>query len=212
MDDVVFHLDPAKTALVVVDMQNDFCHPRGVFADGTWSIAAFTAAIEPNARLIARARAAGAAVIFTRILSETGASPHDAPNRIAPRLGFKRKRPAIVAGSWGGDIVDELQPLPGEAIIDKAGLSSFVDTDLDRVLKAKAIETVIITGVVTYACVLATAFGARDHGYNVLMVKDAVGSFWADLSDPVFKIVDLLMGYALTSDHIQFRAEAAAAA
>jgi hypothetical protein len=72
MEDTVFHLDPAKVALVVVDMQNDFCHPRGVFADGTWSIAEFTAAIQPNARLIARARAADAAVIFTRIVSESG--------------------------------------------------------------------------------------------------------------------------------------------
>ncbi len=122
-----------------------------------------------------------------------------------------RKRASCEIGSWGGDLVDELKAQPGDIVIDKNVLSSFVGTDLDAQLKARGIHTVVLTGVVTYACVLATGVDARGHGYNVLMVKDAVGTFWHELDEPVFRIVDYLLGYAVTSDAIQFQRKMAAA-
>jgi ureidoacrylate peracid hydrolase len=206
-------LDPAKTALVVVDMQNDFCHPDGALTKGAWDATDFNRAIGPNVTLVKGARDAGALVIFTRILWDDGKPPFDSPARMKPRLAQKRdpNRRAIMTGTWGGDVVDELKPRPGDLVVDKKMLSSFVGTNLDAELKSRGIQTCIITGVVTYACVMATAYGARDHGYNVVMVKEATGSYWKDLDDPIFRIVDTIMGYAVKADEIEFGRAAVAA-
>jgi nicotinamidase-related amidase len=208
---VNLELDPAKTALIVVDMQNDFCHPEGEFMKGPWDATEFNQAIGPNVDLVAKVRAAGATVVFTRIMHELGNAPNDRPNRMMSRRAVPRKKQAIVKGTWGVEVVDELKPQAGDLVIDKEASSAFLGTNLDAELKARGIETVIVTGVVTYACVLATALGARDRSYNVVMVKEAVGSFWSELNEPVFRMVNFLMGHAINSGQLSFRRKAIAA-
>lgn len=197
-------LDPARTALLVVDMQNDFCSPRGAFGAGGKDVSAFTATIPPVARLLARCRDAGCTIAFTRILWPDGRSPRDHAGAIRPRLSMLVTGRAIQRGSWGGEIVEELAPQADEIVVDKAGMSGFHGTDLDARLKARGVTTLILCGVVTYACVLATALAARDHDYNVVMPRDAVGSFFGELNGPVFHITDLLLGHALPQEAIAF--------
>jgi len=192
-----------STAIVVVDMQNDFCLAEGAFAKGGRDVSQFIAAIAPVAKLVTRGREAGAHVVFTRILWEGGRSPRSAPDAIKPRLSMGVDR-AIAVGSWGGDIVDQLKPRANEPVIDKQGLSAFFRTTLHEELQRRNIKTLIMTGVVTYACVLATSLAARDHGFNVVMARDCVGSFFDELNGPVFQITDLLLGYAVEAEAIAF--------
>ena len=82
-------------------------------------------------------------------------------------------------GSWGAAIVDALAPLPDDIVVDKPAYSAFEATDLEARLRQRGVTTLIVCGVVTYACVLATAFAAFDKGFDVLLARDATGS-WND--------------------------------
>ena len=198
-------VDPALTALVVVDMQNDFCSPDGHYGRAGADISAHTAAIPPVAALLERARANGLAVVFTRLVNDPERGAMEQRHRILPRRWTSGGR-RLVPGSWGADMVAELQPREAEIIIDKHGYSAFDATDLEAQLRARGVTTLIFCGVVTYACVLASAFAAFDGGFDVLLATDAVGSWNEALGHRSVDIVDLLLGQALPSERIVMRA------
>jgi nicotinamidase-related amidase len=93
--------------------------------------------------------------------------------------------------------------LDGEIVVDKVGYSAFDDTDLEAELRARGVTTLILAGVVTYACVLATGFSAFDRGFDVLLATEAVGSWNAQLGTGTSEIVDLLLGHALPGERIE---------
>src|SRR5262249_24235689 len=109
-------------------------------------------------------------------------------------------------GTRGADVIDTIAPLRGEIVLDKAGYSAFEGTDLDLQLRARGIKTVIMAGVITYACVLATAFSAFDRDFDVVLATDAVGSWNDDLGAKTADIVDLLLGAAVPASEISFTA------
>ncbi len=196
--------DPATTALIVVDMQNDFCHAEGYYARIGRNIGPLAAPTAVIGRLMEDARGSGAAIAFTRLVYDDSAGSMEDRHKLKPkRWSAHGKR--LVPGTWGAEVIDELSPRAGEIVVDKFGYSAFEGTTLERDLRARGVETILLTGVVTYACVLATAFSAFDKGFDVLMVSDAVGSWFAHLGDSTCEVVDLLMGQAAPYDRIKLR-------
>jgi nicotinamidase-related amidase len=193
-----------ETALVIVDMQNDFCAPDGYYARIGADVSALTAAIDPVAALLARAREHSLAICFTRLVHDPARGAMEQRHRIRPRH-WKASGSRLAPGSWGADIVDALRPRDGEIVIDKPGYSAFADTQLEAELRARGITTLIFAGVVTYACVLASAFAAFDGGFDVILTTDAVGSWNPALGQGAHDIVDLLLGQAVPSSQIDIR-------
>lgn len=175
-------LDPARTALLVIDMQRDFLEPEGYAAQAGLDIAPLVAAIDPVGKVLAAARRVGLTIIHTR-------EGHLPDLSDCPPYKLQRSRNAgaeigsrgplgrlLVRGEAGHDFVDALKPLPGEIVIDKPGYSAFEHTTLQQVLTTRGIEMVIVTGITTEVCVSSTLRSAADRGYRCITVGDACAS------------------------------------
>lgn len=191
----------AESALVVIDMQNDFCSERGYYAMAGRDISGLVAAIAPTAALLGRARQAGMSVVFTRLVYDPARGAMEERHRILPER-WSASGERLVPGSWGADVIDALAPLPGEIVIDKHGYSAFEGTGLAHELQARGARTLLFSGVVTYACVLASAFAAFDAGFDVLVAREAVGTWVDRLGEATHDIVGYLLGRSLPSSEI----------
>ena len=188
--DTIF--DPARTALVVIDMQRDFLEPGGFGELLGNDVSLLRSAIEPTRRVLEAARAAGLTVIHTR----EGHRPDLAdcpPNKLtrngATFIGTDGPMGRVlVRGEEGHDIVAELAPRPGEPVIDKPGKGSFHATDLDAILRSRGIETLLVCGVTTEVCVHTTVREANDRGYSCIVLEDCVASYF-----PEFQRVGIAM-------------------
>ena len=196
---------PQTTALIVVDMQNDFCHTDGFYAKVADRIEPLglnpqlvTDAIPPMAALLDAARAAGLFIVHTRI--ERDDSPdaaHLIHNVVAQTFGAVADAPggpALMPGTWGAEIHDALAPQDGEYVVTKRSFSAFFGTDLETALRRRGICAVILAGTVTYACVLHTAFDANVRDLDVIVASDGAASWAPDLQEPTLRIVDLILG------------------
>jgi ureidoacrylate peracid hydrolase len=195
---------PAATAaLVVVDMQNDFCHPDGYYASIGRDISALTGAIAGVGKMVDLARDHGVAIVFTELIHDDAQGAIEERHRIKPRKWSASGR-RLVRGTWGAELVDECRPSPGDIVIQKHGYSAFEGTELEQLLRERGITTLVVCGVVTYACVLATVFSGFDKGFDVCLVSDAVGSWSDDLGGSSAEIVELLIGRAVEASQIEF--------
>lgn len=202
-------IDPSRTALVVIDMQNDFCDSAGYYARANRDISALTSTIKPVAGLLAKAREAGMVVAFTRLVHDETRGAMEQRHMLKPKRWTTRGE-RLRPGTWGAEVVDRLKPRAGEIIVDKIGYSAFDNTTLEREMRQRGVTTLILAGVVTYACVLATAFSAFDKDFDIILASDAVGSWNASLGSATADIVDLLLGHAVTADEIEIAVPAAA--
>jgi len=181
-------LDPAKTAVVIIDMQRDFLEPGGFGESLGNDVSLLKKAVEPCKALLAIARAKGILVIHTREGHRPDLS--DAPKakveRGAPSLRIGAPGPMgriLIRGEAGHDIIPELYPLPGEPIIDKPGKGAFYATDLGSILQHRGIETLIVCGVTTEVCVHTTVREANDRGYDCLVPSDCVASYFPEFQE-----------------------------
>jgi nicotinamidase-related amidase len=196
-------IDPARSALVIVDMQNDFCDADGYYCRAGRDVSVLAGAIEPVTALLARARDAGLTIVFTRLVHDMARGAMEERHELRPkRWTASGKR--LLPGSWGAEVVAALRPLEGEIVIDKAGYSAFDDTGLEAELKRRNVKTLILCGVVTYACVLATGFSAFDRGFDVVLAQEAAGSWKPELGSATEEIVDLLLGHTVSTSEIEF--------
>ena len=174
-----FDFDLDKTALLIVDMQRDFC-AHGGFGEALGNDITPTKAIIPTVQeILLAARAAGMLVIHTREGHRYDlADCPPAKRRRSPAIGESGPMGRIlIRGEYGHDIVDELTPIVGEPVIDKPGKGSFYQTDLASILRINNIESLIVCGVTTHVCVHTTIREANDRGFECLMIEDGTAAF-----------------------------------
>ncbi len=162
-------LDPSRSALVLIDMENDFCKPGGTHyhPDGV------DETIAPSAALLASCRDAGAAVIFVQSVRDP-----DSPEFV--RFGNK---PFILRGTWGSTYIDELAPKPGEPVVEKNTHDCFYQTQMDALLARRGIlpesHSIIVIGVAANVCVYHAVIGFHVRHYNVVVPIDCCAGYAA---------------------------------
>lgn len=189
-----FPLDPARTAVLVIDMQRDFLEPGGFGEALGNDVSLLARAVEPCRRLLDGARQAGLLVLHTREGHRPDLS--DAPPakvlRSPPGLRIGDPGPMgriLVRGEPGHGIVPELAPIEGEPVIDKPGKGAFFATDLEAMLRNRGIEALLVAGVTTEVCVHTTVREANDRGFRCLVVAEACASYFPEFHEAALAMV-----------------------
>jgi nicotinamidase-related amidase len=159
------HLDPDSTAVVVVDMQNGFCHPEGsLYAPES------EAAIGPCVEAVESAREAGVSVVFTRDVHPPGQFED---NHYYDE--FDRWGEHVLEGSWDAELVEELEPREGDLVVVKHTYDAFYRTGLEGWLESHGVDDLLVCGTLANVCVLHTAGSAGLRDYRPILLEDAVG-------------------------------------
>lgn len=178
-------VDFDKTALVIIDMQRDFLEPGGFGEALGNDVSRLQQAVAPCRALLDAARRVGLAVIHTR-------EGHLPDLSDAPPLKVERGDPAqrigapgpmgriLIRGEPGHDIISELYPVDGEPVIDKPGKGAFYNTDLEALLRARGIDTLLVCGVTTEVCVNTTVREANDRGFRCIVLADCCASYFPE--------------------------------
>jgi len=186
--------DPDSTSVVVVDMQNGFCHPDGsLYAPGSEDV------IEPVRDVVTRARKVGVQVVFTRDVHPPeqfeGAHYYDE---------FERWGEHVVEGSWEAEIVDDLDVEPEDHVVEKHTYDAFHETELDGWLSARGIDDLLICGTLANVCVLHTAGSAGLRDYRPVLLADAIGYIEEDHHAYATEHADWLFGETVERSAVEF--------
>ena len=205
-----FEFAANSCALLIIDMQRDFLEPGGFGEMLGNDVSQLRGTIEPNKRLLAIWRSRGWHIIHTREghRPDLGCLPMAkkvrgrSPTTIGDAGPMGR---ILIRGEAGHDIIPELYPQFGEAVIDKPGKGAFYATDLHAILMNRGIKQLIVTGVTTEVCVNTTVREANDRGYDCLVPSDCVGSYFPEFQEMGLKMIKAqggIFGWVSHSDKI----------
>lgn len=199
MDELV---DPRHTALVVIDVQNDFCAEGGLMHEMGKDLSMMKPALGNLRRVLEGARAAKVLPIFIQNtwLPQHGVASGPWLRFMIVRYGMDPDRGCTVQDTWGGEILSEVAPAKSEIVVRKWRSNSFIGTNLDLVLRAHEIKTVVITGVVTQGCVESTAREASFRDYYVVVLEDCVATYDRELHEASLKIMRTRVDVAPADD------------
>lgn len=196
--------DPRRAALVIIDMQRDFCDPMGYMGRRGGDVSAARALIPRIAGIRKAARAAGMRVIYTREghhpdLGDLPPSKRAKTRRAGAEIGSAGTLGRLlVRGEAGWDIVEELAPASDEAVLDKVGTGAFYATELEHRLRMQGIDQLILVGVTTGVCVSTTAREASDRGFNVLVLSDCCAEPESRMHEIALELLQVESGYIAT--------------
>jgi ureidoacrylate peracid hydrolase len=191
---------PDRSALLVIDLQNGFCHPEGSFAKLGLDAAALNAAVPASLRLVAAARQAKVPIIFTRFVyradyTDGGVLTHE----IMPALADSR---SLAEGTWDAELLEEFEVRPEDYVIDKNRYSAFYGTRLEPILTSLGVRDLVMCGVTTNMCVETSARDAGQRDYRTFVVGEACGELESSRHDAALVTVGFGFGWVLDADTV----------
>ncbi len=200
----------SRTALLIIDMQRDFLEPGGFGETLGNDVSRLQSAVAPCRAILTAARDAGMLVIHTREghLPDLSDAPPAKIARGAPSLRIGDPGPMgriLIRGEPGHDIVAALYPAAGEIVIDKPGKGAFYNTDLDRLLRERGIDNLLVCGVTTEVCVNTTVREGNDRGYRCVVLADCCASYFPEFHEMGLKMIKAqggIFGWVSTSPQI----------
>jgi ureidoacrylate peracid hydrolase len=190
--------DPRYAALIVVDVQNDFVSPEGSAGKRGEDVGAAMAMIPNLTGLIDQARRVGLTIIYIRTTHSDWTDTASWVYRTSQKSGLSTCR----EGSWGAEFYDGIAPLPTERVVIKHRYSAFINTDLNTVLKARGIQSVLVCGVATNVCVETTARDGYMYDYYVTMIDDCSAAYDAKLHMSTLENIRRHFGLVASSNQI----------
>ena len=201
--------DITRSALIIVDMQNDFVHPEGGFAHRARENPEakidmpFLMGTVPQVRRLADAfRKAGRPVVYIAHVLKPDYSDAQFPYWRVTRGSLAGNRTFITEGTWGAEVIDELKPQAGEHLVIKKGFGGFSNTPLDTILRNMDVNTCVVTGVTTCVCVSTTIRGGVEHNYRMIIVGDAVAEVHRDTHEAELKTMQRVFAEVKTTDQV----------
>ena len=194
-------VDPSKSALIVIDVQNDFCHSEGAFAKLGTDMGPIREMMPRLRNLMDDAREAGCQVVIFRVAR----SPHDdwpAKRRLDELLFGADAIPIVDEGSWGAELCEGFEPKEGDILLTKNRYGGFTATNLDLILRNLNVDTIIMTGVATNVCVESTAREGFMLDYNVVLVEDCCATTTKEFHEGTVANIRRCFGRVAKADEV----------
>ncbi len=197
---ILTQMVPGRTALVAVDVQNDFCSPEGVFGKRGFDMSHAEKSVDRLLPFIAQCRKWGMPIVFVRTIHSNWT---DSDSWLARLAGAGKEMPICRPNTWGAEFY-RVAPEPNDFITTKHRFSGFVGTDLNLVLRARGIETLLMTGVASNVCVETTARDGYNLDYRIIYVEDCCGAF--SLEEHASAVLNMNRYFGVSIDSTTFAA------